>query len=484
MVSYLSEIQQHLKMYRTTAVQGEFFRDSRLLINDKFSQGLWLRTENGWKEIVTKDRKVTDLGKKLRPPLTPAIKEGSSLYRVVNKNQLYYDDQDNILIQLPPSISTLLFIFYLSEKAADSINQSINNMPDQWFKNQLLHFSEADFLKQLKCNLEDTLIKNAALIHLVCSIALFDYLTTLDTSKRKQILATEGKEKILSTLGFDAKCIKLTPFVLDALTTLRHKIIPLSELIQDILLDLPHELRQLIYIYNRYLGGYDVPRFLFGKQGLEFPPDIVNYFCDVRFFTTSLGLSSCLNVILPQAVFRGLDLYRRPVKGANAIYRLEKYFILEFPYSKSLQETGKIDLTNYERLKNALDDLLAEKMSGARLCGSISKTNKRFFKEVLPIWGNIYHEVRTHGALIPSRILKIHWELNPDCPENSYESPCEICSRFVPGEILWEYENKEHPLCKNRFFFHNSENFSKWEQIHLKNEIQNIKNIAMKPDKC
>jgi len=144
------------------------------------------------------------------------------------------------------------------------------------------------------------------------------------------------------------------------------------------------------------------------------------------------------------------DIYRRGVKGKTPYERARQYVILEFPYKSQLVSDGILELTDYEILRKMLEGILL----------NLSKINVQndqvqlhdeaqpsesyitFLLDVLKIWSNVYAEVRIHKAFVPQRIYEVQVIWDYECGWNKSEGPCEVCSRFDIGEILWDYDNK------------------------------------------
>jgi hypothetical protein len=399
-------LKEHL--LRRSTVEGEYWADTNPIGKGKFSKGLWVKSSSDWKEVITSKGEVTEYGRKKIQFYKPKLKSGDLLYRVVNRNQLYMDEGCGKIIQLPPSVCTKLRFREIEKALYDGMAKAL-------CKN--MRFSDPQQL--------DDYLKRVG-----------DLEADPSTFFERNMVIYKGKRYTFLEIEIAIALSKQFDELSLGIQALFPKIEPLH--------------RQLIYIYNTYLGSRDKPFLNFGDPNvIMLPPQTLNFCCDIRFFTPAEYLQSCLNYILHPPVYQGQNIYRQGVNGLDPETRAREYVILEFPYSEELAKLGIQETTDYEQLHGLLSDILGRINELDPLIDRIEVSKNynprrkyhRFILEALKVWSNIFAEVRMRGSIVPSKIYSIdaHWV--KDCAIAGKGRICQVCTTFKKGEVLWKCDD-------------------------------------------
>ncbi len=393
------DIREHL--HKRGGNVGEWWTNTRPLEGNKLGKELWLNTNDGWRKIITNDLRLTEFTTNNIEFNSPKIEYGDSIYRVVNRNQLYLDEDGNVF-QLSPSTCTRIRRREL-KKALEYLA----------FTEILKFFSDP---RNLCAKTREADGRSADMI---------------------------PKEGIIH--GNKRYSLKEIPKL--AVLDQNHE--AFSILARSVIARAPRLLQQLMYIYNAYLGSEIRPFLTFTDGEFGSSPDLLNFYCNVRSFCPEPYLESTLNYTLNQPVFRTEDIYRRGVDGQTERERAAQFVILEFPFTKNLVQTRVQEITDYNKLYWLLKSIFAshDKLNPQENCIMLSDgypfsqkaDYHTFLLGALKPWSNIFAEVRMYADLImPWRIYSIDIDWVEDCKYNDSDGVCDVCTRFRKGALLWE----------------------------------------------
>jgi hypothetical protein len=386
---------------------GEYWAFPRQLEEQKLSKEVYLFApeSGGWVQVIEPRARVTDWARQHVQLSSRPVKNGEPLFRLVNLNQLWYDRATDCVVQVTP------YLWARELHRADYMRAALA------VARQVASSSSGDVIAHFGEELEKL------------DKGFYDYIDSHN-------IILDG-DKLTSSMY--------------RLMEVRHAYsAAMGPGIEEVLPTLPKPMQQALGIYENYLGNGQRPLFEFGRDA-AIPAGVATTFSQTRYFTHADALPSVLNVLLPQAVFRETDIYRRGVAGDTVYERVGQYVVLEITAKPEHFESGKLEATNYSEclglmryMCGKLDGLVAS-TDRCRLAPTVKPDARRleFLLQALAVWSNIYSEVRVNGCFIPRRVYGVRPSFVTSCGDRDFFDPCEVCSRFDIGECIWDAEDRK-----------------------------------------
>ena len=370
-------------------VEGEYWPETHK-IGKYYSRGLWKYEEGKWNQAVD------PMGVVVSPEfMVPDLKlrKGDEIFRIANRDQFVIHPDLNVPVHLSPQHLSKRYNENVRINFAENLGRGIRQNTDllSGYKDLKSVLSDA---KQLSA------IINSVFNHNV------------------RVYAPGGR--IITS-----RQARISSVLVDKYEDLRSAASQQWDTIGEF-----H--RQLIYIYNGYLGTFEKPQVYFGNVNDPLTPDILNMFCDVRFFSPKDRVLSCMNYLLYPGMFKNQDIYQRGVNDHI------DYVVIQIPYDEELERRGHLQTTRYRELQEELEGIYEHG------CGIQCNTNVNVVKSgrdrairngqllnMIPIWGDIFQEIRlVADFIIPEKIYMIDADLVDRCDHKYDGMFCPFCSTF------------------------------------------------------